>query len=89
MTYYKYTIHWNKLCHLFDQQEVGQLTQRRLAKLFGVTNVVICLSQTRPITLEKINKIYRPLYDKHFKHIIDLEDLLTGYKFCKGNPKKE
>jgi hypothetical protein len=84
MIYYKYTIHWNRLCHLYNEQEVGQLTHRRLAKLFGGTNVMICLNQTIPITLDKINKKYRPLYDKHFKHIIALEDLLEGYKFSKG-----
>lgn len=91
----KYTINWDILINIFNRDNISQLTQARIALVYGVTMTTISNCKYRAISIDKINKIYRPLYDIHFKSIIELDDILVKesvikklkpiHKFNNGN----
>lgn len=71
-----YTINWDKLIHKFNEENVSQLTQTRIAKLYDCTTATISLSKHRPMSMLNIEKLYLKLYQKHFESIIPLNELL-------------
>ena len=76
----KYTIDWDKMTNKFNNQNVSQLTQARIALVYGVTMQTISHCKYRPMSISKINKIYKSLYDIHFKSIMELDDILIKEK---------
>ena len=71
-----YIINWDKLIHIFNEQNISQLTQTRIAKAYGCTTAAISLSKTRPMTMENIDLLYKETYDKYFKYVITFDKLL-------------
>ena len=76
----KYTICWSKLIHLYNKENIGELSQRRLAELFKVSTVLISTGQTKGIGLKTIKRRYEKIYNEHFKDIISLDNLLSLQK---------
>ena len=74
-----YLINWDKLVYMFNENNVSQLTQSRIAKAYGVTTATISLCKTRPMSMTNVN-IYRPIYDKNFKETIEFDELLIETK---------
>ena len=74
-----YIIDWDKLVNVYNQNNVTQITQTRIAKAYGVTTATISLSKTRPMSMTNVN-IYRPIYDKNFKETIEFDELLIETK---------
>jgi hypothetical protein len=72
-----YTIDWDKLIHKFNEENVSQLTQTRIAKLYNCTTATISLSKHRPMSMLNIINLYSKLYYKHFESTIPLNKLLT------------
>lgn len=70
-----YVINWDKLVHMFNENNVSQLTQSRIAKAYGVTTATISLCKTRPMSMTNVD-LYRDVYDEHFKETIELDRLL-------------
>ena len=71
-----YTINWDKLINKFNEENVSQLTQTRIAKLYNCTTATISLSKHRPMSILNISNVYSNLYYKHFEDIIPLNELL-------------
>ena len=71
-----YIINWNKLIHKFNEENVSQLTQTRIAKLYNCATATISLSKHRPMSMSNVKKLYSNLYYKHFEDIIPLNELL-------------
>lgn len=75
-----YTMNWSALINSYNKNNVGQLTQKRLADVFGQSTAIISLDQTIPRTLKNLEDKYLSTHIKHFESTIPFKNLLIEHK---------
>lgn len=74
-----YNVNWGKLINKFNERNIGQLTQARLAEVLKVTPASLSYDTTLKRKKSTLDK-YRPLYELHFEKYVPFEELLIEYE---------
>lgn len=74
-----YTMDWATLIHTYNKNNVGQISQNRLAEVFNQSTAVICLDQTKPKSYGNLETKYHQTYIKLFESIIPFKKILVEH----------
>lgn len=74
-----YTIDWDKVIQVYNDNHLGKISQSTIAKLYNVSDVTISNNKYTPVTQKVIDK-YKPLYEKHFEKLIPMGKVLKKYE---------
>lgn len=75
----RYTLNWRKLINKYNNENLGLITQSRLAELFDVSGACVSLDQTEPKRLETLVGKY-PKYEMMFGATMHFNDLLIKHE---------
>ena len=75
-----YTINWTLLVQKYNENNIGQISQSRLAEVFGESRTVISLDQTIPRSLKNLEAKYLKTYIKQFESLIPFKNILIEHE---------
>lgn len=75
----RYRIFWGILINAYNKKNIGQITQTRIAELYGESKECITRKSTHPFTRKTYDK-YEMLHNLYFKDTIPFENTIEEVK---------